>query len=183
MRSEAIELLQTRYENAVAHREATEALPRRERKRKLPRALEREAQSREHLEARIDRARQLEPITDTASREEALVARVLAERRELAITAARLSPPSYILKELGERPTDRAKCKAWERGVEGIERYRQEHGITDRARAFGPDAKSGAERAVQEQARRRLMEAQRALGRQIETGRVREVGRSISIGM
>ena len=40
--------------------------------------------------------------------------------------------------ELGERPTDPTRRKAWERGVEGIERYRQEHGINDRARRSGP---------------------------------------------
>ena len=180
---EAIDLARRRYENALAQREAVEALPRRERKRELPRALEREGRNREQLEARIDRARQLEPISDAAGRERAVISRMLVERRQLAITAARLSPPPYIVKELGERPADLAKRKAWERGVEGIERYRQDHRVTDPNRAFGPGAKGAAERAAQEQALRRLAAVQRALGRHTEAVRVRDAGRSISTGM
>jgi conjugative relaxase-like TrwC/TraI family protein len=172
-----IELAQSRHENAVAHREAVEAAPRRERKRELPRALEREAKSREELQARLTRARQLEPVTDTASRQKALAGQVLAERRELAITAARLSPPSYITKELGERPSDPAKRKAWERGVERIERYRQEHGITDPQRALGSQAE-GLDRIPQRQAERTLRESQRSLGRQMEATQARDLGRS-----
>jgi hypothetical protein len=62
----------------------------------------------------------------------------------------------------------------------GIERYRQEHGVTDRQRAFGPQAK-GLDRIDQQQAERTLRESQRALERQMETARVRDSGRSISI--
>jgi len=177
-----IELAQRRHEHAVAHRETVEALPRRERKRELPRALEREAHSREQLEARIDRARQLEPVDDAARRERAAVDRTLAERRQLALTAARLSPPSYITKELGERPADPAARKAWERGVKGIERYRQEYGITDPQRAFGSQAK-GLDRIAQQGAERSLRESQRSLGRQMETTQVRDLGRSHGIEM
>jgi hypothetical protein len=177
-----LDLAQRRYENAVARREAVETMPRRGRKRELPHAREREANAREELQSRLARARQLEPVTGTASREKALASQVLAERRELAITAARLSPPAYITKELGKRPTDPAKRKAWERGVEGIERYRQERGVTDRQRALGSQAK-GLDRIAQQQAERGLRESQRALGRQMEATRVREVGRSHAIEM
>ena len=65
---------------------------------------------------------------------------VLAERRQLAITAARITPPAYITKELGERPSDPAKREAWDRGVAQIEGYRQENGITDPSQAFGSEA-------------------------------------------
>lgn len=159
-----------------------EAAPRRERKRELPGALEREASAHEELQARLARARQLEPITDTASREKALVGQVLAERRELAMTAARLSPPLYITKELGERPSDPATRKAWEHGVEGIERYRQEHGITNRMRALGPEPRREreSERIAHRLAERRLRERQAQLGR--EARRAREIGRSLGLG-
>jgi hypothetical protein len=174
---QGIDLAQRRYENAVAHREVVEAAPPRERKRELPGALEREASSREELEARLDRARQLEPVKDTVSREKALAGQVLAERRELAITAARIASPLYIVKELGERPGDPVKRKAWERGVEGIERYRQEHGVKDPHRAFGQEA----ERLEQQRAWRRLSEIQRALGLEPQGARTRDLGRSAGI--
>lgn len=108
---------------------------------------------------------------DSGRRELAVIDHVLAERRELAITAARIAPPPYITKELGERPTDAAKQKAWDRGVSEIEGYRQEHGVKDQRRAFGPEAKRGVEWARQRDARRRLREAQRALGRERQAAR------------
>ena len=88
----------------------------------------------------------MEPPTNVARAELAMTNQILAERRELAITAARLSPPPYITKELGERPSDPERRKAWERGVEAIEAYRQEHGVTDRGRALGAEP-TGVSRA------------------------------------
>ncbi len=170
-----IDLAQRRHENAIAHREGVEAMPSRARKRKLPRALEREDRSREELEARLDRARELELAEGTASRERTLVGQVLAERRKLAITAAGIAPLPYIVKELGERPSDPIMRKAWERGVEGIERYRQQHGTKDPHRAFGREA----ERLEQRRARLRLRETQRAL--RPEGARTRGHGRSDGI--
>jgi hypothetical protein len=72
--------------------------------------------------------------TDAARREFAVADQVLAERRELAITAARISPPGYIRSELGERPSDPIKQRAWDRGVAQIESYRQRNGSRTRAR-------------------------------------------------
>lgn len=46
---------------------------------------------------------------DAARQELIEVDRVLAERRDLAITAARIAAPTYITAELGERPNDPAK--------------------------------------------------------------------------
>src|SRR4029077_13915966 len=106
-------------------------------------------------------------VGDAARREFAVADQVLAERRALAITAARLSPPPYSGSELGERPSDPAKRKEWDRGVAQIEGYRQQNGVKDPSRAFGPKAKQGAERARQEQALRRLRQTQRALGRPV----------------
>ncbi|HEX3240305.1 MAG TPA: AAA family ATPase [Solirubrobacterales bacterium] len=140
-----------------------------------------ERESREEGIRREARERIDSAPGQSARHELAIADQVLAERRQLAIAAARLSPPPYIKAELGERPSDPTKRKAWDRGVEQIERYRQEHGVTDQARPFGPEAKRGAERARQESARRRLRQAQRGLGDKL-AARARNVGRSIGIG-
>ncbi len=169
-------------EGYEARREAAEALPRRERKDELRRIDSMESASRRQL-SRLEAEMQETPAPGDAARREFPVAdRVLAERRQLAITAARLSPPTYITKELGERPSDPAKRKAWDRGVAGIERYRQEHGIKDPSKAFGREAKRGAERARQQAATRRLQEIQRVLGLGQHAARARQLGRGLSIG-
>ena len=98
-----------------------------------------------------------------------------------AIIAARISPPPYIKAELGERPADPAKRKAWDRGVSEIERYRQENGVKDPKRALGQEAKRGAERARQEATRRRLLEMQRALELGQHIARARQLGRGLGI--
>jgi hypothetical protein len=77
-------------------------------------------------------------------------------RHELSSPRRAAAPPTYITKELGERPSDPRKREAWDRGVAGIESFRQEHGIKDPDKATGQEAKRGAERASQEAARRQL---------------------------
>jgi hypothetical protein len=61
------------------------------------------------MRSRVER---LEPLRDDARRESAAIRQVLSEREEQALTAARLSPPSYIVKELGERPREPVEAKA-----------------------------------------------------------------------
>jgi hypothetical protein len=141
-----------------------------------------ESSSRKQL-ARLEAEMRQTPVpTDAARREFAVADRVLAERRHLAITAAQISPPPYIAKELGERPSDPAKREAWDRGVAGIESYRQEHGVKDPSKAFGRESKRGAEHARQEQARRRLNEAQRVLGIEQHARRAHSLERGLGIG-
>ena len=119
----------------------------------------------------------------TGARSElAAVNRVLADRRELAITAARIAPAAYITKELGEMPNDPSKRQSWESGVKTIESYRQEHGTKDPDHAFGRDSGRSFDSA-REQAQRRLRESQRELGRTKEAARARDdIGRSLGIG-
>ena len=95
----------------------------------------------------------------------AVVDPVLEQRRELAITAARISPPTNVKAELGER----------------LERYRQEHGVKDPSRALGSEAKRGADQARQEATRRRLQEIQRVLGLGHHGARARQLGRGSGI--
>ncbi len=125
---------------------------------------------------------QMPEVGDSARRELAVVEGVLAERREMAILAARLDPPAYVRNELGERPRDPAKQKTWDRGVAQIERYRHEHGVKDPNKPFGREAKRGAERARQEAALRRLQRMQKALGLGQHAARARDLGRGLSIG-
>ena len=100
----------------------------------------------------------------------------------MTITASRISPPPYIRTELGERPSDSTKAKAWDRGVGHIERYRQANGVKDSHRPFGQEAKSGIERARQQRAMQRLRDAQRAVGRGRQANRSRDLGHSLGIG-
>ena len=170
------------FDGFKSQREAVQGLKRRERQTELARIDASEARTRKataHLEAE---GREMPVAGHAARRELAVVDQVLAQRRELAITAARISPPAYIKNELGERPSDHTKQKAWDRGVAGIERYRQKHGIKNPHRAFGPELKRGAERARQQQAMRRLHEMQRVLGLHQHTARGRSFDRGLGIG-
>jgi conjugative relaxase-like TrwC/TraI family protein len=161
-----------------AEREAIEALPAPERRFHEAK----EQNHREALEARQAEAREHPAVEQTARTELAAVEGLLADRRQLAITAACIGPPPYIRTELGERPSDPAKGKTWDRGVAQVERYRQEHGVKDSRWAFGREPKGGAERARRERAMRQLRQAQRALGRDKQAARTRNLGRSLGIG-
>lgn len=179
---ERIKRAREHIEGFEAEREAAQALPRRERREELARIDSWEARSRRET-ARLEVELADMPVVGDASRRELAVAdQVLAQRRELAIVAARISPPAYVKAELGERPSDPAMRKAWDRGVAQIERYRQEHGIKDPNKALGREAKRGAERARQEATWRRIREAQRALGLGQHSARARRLGGGLSIG-
>lgn len=102
-------------------------------------------------------------VGDSARRELAVAEGTLAERGQMAILAAHLDPPTYIRNELGERPSDPAKQKTWDRGVAQVEGYRHKNETKDRNKPFGPEAKRGAERARQEAALRRLQQTQKRL--------------------
>jgi conjugative relaxase-like TrwC/TraI family protein len=179
---ENLERTSAGHDEAVARLEAARQLGRRERKRELPDAESREAFSRAGYEMALREQRKVEPPTYDARRQQAIACQVLAEREERAITAMRISPPDYIVKELGERPTDPVKAKAWDNGVKGIEGYRKENGITDTQRALGLWPKTKAEWARRESTERRLREAQRRLGLERQLAKSRERARSIERG-
>ena len=119
---------------------------------------------------------------DSACRELAVAERVLTERCKLALTAARIAPPPYITKELGERPTDPGKREAWERGVAEVETYRQQYGVKDPNRALGRERERAHERQLQRETLRRIRETQRVLGLGQHASRQRDLGRSLGIG-
>jgi hypothetical protein len=171
-----------RLDKLQSERVAAEALPRRERAAELARIEAKESLGRGQL-GRLEAERaETGPPGEGARRELAVADRVLAERRELAVTAARIAPPPYIKRELGERPREPTRQRAWDRGVREIEGYRQRHGVKDQHRAFGRKAERGAERARQEAARRRLRQSQRALGLERPKALARKRGLSLRSG-
>jgi conjugative relaxase-like TrwC/TraI family protein len=171
----------TRYENAVKNREAAEALGWRERRRELPRAIEREQNQLEALQTREQMRDRWGPPGDEARQERKIARQVLAERSEPAVLASQLSPPSYIVKELGERPTDPGKAKVWDKGVRDIETYRHEHGVTDKDRALGRGRER--DRGGRSLAQQRLRETQRRLERQQQLDRTMQRSREMSHGL
>jgi conjugative relaxase-like TrwC/TraI family protein len=178
----AVEERRAQVERATADREAVEALGWRERRQKLPYATESERLFSERLAEERVKLAQMEPPGTEVRREREIAARLLDARSAQALTAARIEPPSYIVKELGERPADPSRARAWDRGVPGVERYRLEHGVRDKGNAFGREPQDALARATREAAQRRLAETQRRLGLEQQLTRTREMTRSIERG-
>jgi conjugative relaxase-like TrwC/TraI family protein len=157
------------------HRERRGA--RRERLEALARVEANEARWFEATAQMQAEQRQLPALEHRARAEVAVIYHLLAERQRVALAAARISPPDYITRELGARPTDPVKREAWDRAVGGIEGHRLKHGIGDGDRALGERPQERAQRAQWESQQRQLRQSQRAL----EQVRVRE--RTVEMGI
>jgi hypothetical protein len=88
-------------DHAVRQCEAAEAAPRKVRREALPGAEAWEADARERVERLRDELREMPPVRHEARAELANADLVLSERHRLAITAAQLHPPDYIVAGLG----------------------------------------------------------------------------------
>lgn len=142
-----------------------------------------ERQSRRELERLQAELAATPAPTDAARRELAVADQVLVERERLAAAAARASPPSYIQAELGQRPSDPAKQKVWDRAVADIESFRLRNGVNDPKRALGREVERRAQRERQRQTQRQIREANRQLGRGEFAGQKRSIERGgLSIG-
>jgi hypothetical protein len=177
-----LERSEKRLDEAIDRTEAAEAAPRKVRREALPQAEAIEAGWHETYMRAYEELREAPPVRHEARAELANAEVVLAQRRAAAITAAKLSPPPYVIKELGERPSDPKLRRSWDRGISEIERYRQEHGIKD------PDRALGRERGQEhdwnrDQARERLQQRQVELQRTQEQGMEREAEFSMEIGL
>jgi conjugative relaxase-like TrwC/TraI family protein len=150
-------------ERAVDRCEAVEALGRRERREQLPLAQANEERWGEAFTERTAALEQMQPPGTEVRRERELAEQLLAQRAVQALTAARIEPPAYIVKELGERPAEPAKARVWDQGVREIESYRLERGVTDTAKVFGPKPSDPGERLERRNAERRLTDHQRRL--------------------
>ncbi|MGN6217082.1 MAG: MobF family relaxase, partial [Solirubrobacterales bacterium] len=129
------------------------------------------------MAARAERE-QLPEVGHEARAKMAVAEHLLAERERVAATAARISPPDYIKRELGERPGDPTKARAWDKAVRGIEGYRTRNGVRDRHNALGSKPKDPAAQARQRQVREQLQRTQRQLGlkRQLQRAAKRSLG-------
>jgi conjugative relaxase-like TrwC/TraI family protein len=165
-RREYVEQRQAEYAEARARREAVEGLSWRERRRLLPEAQRTEQMLGERLREAQAKLAEVEPPQMEARHELQVVSQIFAEREGQELLAARLSPPPYISTELGERPADPHMAKRWDRAVQGVERFRREHGITSRDSALGREGEGRADRWQRSTAQERLQEAQRRLGRE-----------------
>jgi conjugative relaxase-like TrwC/TraI family protein len=126
----------------------------------------REGWTREQAESLEAQARQLPEVGHEARAEVAVIESLLAERERLAAAAARVSPPDYITNELGERPSEPAKGRAWDSGVRGIERYREQNGVVDKDSALGPKPHEHHRAHEHERAGREIQRTQELLQRQ-----------------
>jgi conjugative relaxase-like TrwC/TraI family protein len=180
--TERIDLIDRQIDRYAEQAERIGALPRRERRPERDR-LEAEARRAVEQAQGIEAERgQVPPPAHRARAEVAVVEHLLAERERAALIAARISPPSYVVAELGERPTRNGlKRSEWDGAVRKIERYRQRHGIEDRDTAFGAEPKDEALRRQQRIARESIQRAQRQLG--IEQQQAKVVQRSRSMGI
>lgn len=182
---ERLETNRADYEKARQRRQEVEALSRRERKRELDRALGDEGFHQAKANMTEAKAQEIEHPGQEARREHEVARQVRIEREAQEVLATRLSPPSYISRELGQRPTESSKAREWDHGALGIERYRREYGVTDRNSALGKQPQTGFQRAAHEAAERRLRQAQQRLHlhqqlkRTME--RVREAGRGLGL--
>jgi conjugative relaxase-like TrwC/TraI family protein len=134
----------------------------------------REAMSREALARHLAERGGLPAVAHDARAEVAAIDAVLDRRVSLALAAARVSPPDYIVAELGERPAEGQEQVAWDEAVRDVEGYRKRNGLRDRDTALGPEPKDRAARLERERAQRSIRRAQRELG----IGRVQRIERT-----
>jgi hypothetical protein len=88
--------------------------------------------------------------------------------------------PEYLVDFLGPRPESVRGARRWRQLAAGVQDYRQQHGVTDPARALGPEPKTAdlAQRQTWRALRRdaeRLWEAQQGRARRADP-----VGRAAS---
>jgi len=175
---EQAEIAVSAFERARSEREAVEGMGRKERKRELPFAQSQEEMYRHNAEQALEKVRAVEPPTHAARRAHNIARGELAERDARELLAIRLSTPTYVTRELGERPSDPRLARAWDRGVTAIQGYRREREITDTMSALGERPKTGIDRAAQ----RRVREVQRRLGLQQQLDRLESIERDIGFG-
>jgi conjugative relaxase-like TrwC/TraI family protein len=145
----------------------------------------REALAREQAQVLRSEAQRLPEVRHDARAQRAVIESLLVDRERLAAAAARLSPPTYIKRELGERPSDPAKARSWDEAVRGIEGYRLRNSVKDKSSALGAKPRQPEKALDHDHARRRIERTQRQLHLQQHIARrAREhgLGRSIGIG-
>ncbi|HET7445317.1 MAG TPA: MobF family relaxase [Solirubrobacterales bacterium] len=182
-RAEArVDRLATEHERRLSepHPERERAAEREQRLRGIEVARDKVERARGGVEELRRELAELPPVPYAARTEVAVIDHILAERERVQITALALSPPPYIEKELGPRPTDTAERQKWERAVAGIESYRQRHGLANRDTAIGQRPNGDPDRRREWQRVERLIDsAQRSLG--LERTQQRDLGMGLEL--
>jgi len=133
-------------------------------------------QRREELRERFREQRRGEGVEPRTYVELGAVEDLIAQRERMAVTAARVCPPSYVVAELGQRPHDPRKAETWDRAVRGIEGYREQFGLTDSASAIGVRPTGRQQQRHWEQQHRRLERVQRELQLRRSVEQAMEIG-------
>lgn len=106
--------------------------------------------------------------------------RLLVDRRR-AIAAERARPTRMIVDALGPRPESGRQAMLWNKGVDIIYTYRQQHGITaSSGDPLGPKPNEAAQRQARLEAQRQLQRIQQALQLRQRQTRVIEQSHSIA---
>jgi hypothetical protein len=164
--------------NLQGQHERLSSLPRRQRRPESERIERAEIQTRESLARKEAELHELAGVDHRARAELAVVEHLIAERERLALAAIRISPPSYIAAELGERPGTPARRAAWDRAAQGVECYRRRYGVRDTDSALGVRPEELGQRADWQSQQRELRRSQRELGRAQEVELSRGSGSS-----
>jgi hypothetical protein len=99
--------------------------------------------------------------SDLASRE--ILVQATSHRQRALVRAAEVSPPAYLVAELGPRPSAPGERASWRQAVLAVESYRERWGVDDRHLAVGGRPTSPSQHLQRDAAQRQLERAQRQL--------------------
>jgi hypothetical protein len=117
---------------------------------------------------------------DLARRE--VLVHALDRRARVLARAAEVSPPGYLVSELGARPTASADRATWREAALAVESYRERWGVGDPHRALGGPAERSTpleQRLQRDEAERLLDGAQRRLRPELAVERSSERSRAL----
>jgi hypothetical protein len=112
--------------------------------------------------------------SDLASRE--ILVQATSRRERSLVRAAEVSPPAYVVTELGRRPSAPVERATWRQAVLAVESYREQWGVGDRKLALGERPRSASQHRQWDSVRRQLDRAQQRLRPELAIERVPELG-------
>jgi hypothetical protein len=120
--------------------------------------------------------------SDLASRE--ILVEATSRRQRALARAAEVSPPGYLVAEIGPRPSAPLERAAWRQAVLAVESYRERWGVEDRHLALGDQGErleSPSQRLERASAARQLEEAHRQLRPELAIERSAELGLGLAL--
>jgi hypothetical protein len=145
------------------------------------------ADRRRELEAAgASRVAELASQQPDRARRESMVEAV-SRRQSVLARAAEVSPPAYLVDELGPRPAAHAERAAWRDAALAVESYRERWGVRDQRHALGeptvsaaPGLESLQQRLQRDSAQRQLEHAQSRLLPELAAEQALERSRDVS---